>query len=189
MEKRNLAAAALAGALLAAPVASLAQVQQRTTQQPMFDPSFYAGGGLGYFRVEDQDFFGADDDLDDEQVAFKLYGGMNFNRWLAAELGYVNFGEASETSGDFEAQGATIALIGSWPIGNFAPYVKVGQMFWESESDVLGVSDDEDGNDTFGGLGLQFSMTDNIKLRGEYERYQVEDADIDMASVNLHWQF
>lgn len=186
----------LIAALFAAPIGvALAQDTGTTSdsfwlprKERTFEPGFYVGGGVGYFRVDEQDFFGEGDDLDDDQVSFKTYAGGDILPWLGAEAGYVNFGEVGNGS-TFEADGWTIAAIAQIPIGNFAPYAKIGHMWWDADIDTTGAVGSSDGNDWFGGLGLRFALTQALDMRVEYERYQLDEADIDMGSLNLQLQF
>lgn len=182
----------VAAATLAAPMgAAVAQTSTTDTWFPRkdraFEPGYYVGGGVGYFRVDEQDFFENGDDLDDEQVSYKLYAGGDFTSWLSGEVGYINFGEFGDDS-ELEADGFTVAAIAQWPIGNFAPYAKVGWLWWDADASPANV-DDDDGDDVFGGLGVRFSLTEALDMRVEYERYQLDDADLDMGSLNLQYQF
>jgi OOP family OmpA-OmpF porin len=196
MNQRKLALGLAAG-LVAIPMgAAMAQTSGSTVdrwlprQDRAFEPGFYVGGGIGYYRVEEQDFFGPDDDLDDEQVSFKVYGGGDFLSWLSAEIGYVNFGEVGDGTSTLEADGFTVAGLASVPVGNFAPYAKVGYLWWDADA---GTGGSDDGNDWFGGLGVRFALTDMVDMRAEYERYQFDttggDVDTDMLSLNLQYMF
>lgn len=192
MNQRKTALGLAAAALLAVPTSAvLAQATDTTDrwfprQDRQFEPGFYVGGGVGYFRVEEQDFFGPDDDLDDEQVSLKAYAGGDFMPWLSAEAGYVNFGEVGDAS-TLEADGWTVAAMAQLPIGNFAPYAKVGHLWWDADVGPGGATDD--GNDWFGGLGVRFALTQALDMRVEYERYELADVDVDMGSLNLQLQF
>jgi OOP family OmpA-OmpF porin len=94
MKKGVLAALAIATALLAAPA-----VQAQTK-----DPSgIYLGGSIGYSQYKDtcKNLFIP---CEDHDTAFRLFGGYQFNRNWAAELGVGDLGEA-EGSGPIPAGG------------------------------------------------------------------------------------
>lgn len=196
--KQHKLAFGIAAAMLAIPVSgALAQSSDldsdswwQPRKQRSFEPGFYVGGGVGYFRVNENDFFPNGDKLDDDRAALKAYVGGDFLPWLGAEAGYVNFGKIGDSS-TFKADGWSIAAIAQAPIGNFAPYVKAGYFWWDADRDTAGVTGttDHDGHDWFGGLGLRFALTQALDLRVEYERYQLDDADIDMGSLNLQFTF
>lgn len=182
MKKRNLVAFILAGALAAPAASSLAATREA--------PSFYAGAGVGYFRAEEQEFF--QEDLDDEDVSYKFYAGGNFLPWLGAELGYVTFGEVGDAAGRFESDGWTAAALAYLPLQQpipWAPYLKVGQYFFDTERSFEDQEFTDDGNDLFGGVGAMFQLTEVVDLRVEYERYQINDTDIDSAWVNAQVRF
>jgi OmpA-OmpF porin, OOP family len=84
MKKGVLAALAIATALLAAPA-----VQAQTT-----DPSgIYLGGSLGASQYKDS-CKGLTIPCDNQDAAWRFFGGYQFNRNWAAEFGIGDFGEA-----------------------------------------------------------------------------------------------
>ncbi len=70
-----LAPVAAVGALLAFPLNAAAQDN--------FRPGFYLGGGIGYDRVEGEDFTGNGDDLEDSRVTYKGIVGYRLGRMLS----------------------------------------------------------------------------------------------------------
>lgn len=153
----------------------------------------YIGGGIGYYRLEDNNFLTSNNDFRDNRTAWKIYAGGNFNEIFGMELSYVDFGDAEDSGFTIAADGYTVAAtVGTPASGNFRWYGKIGQMFWEteygSENSVLG-SNEFDGNDTFYGVGMRYAMTEGLGLRVEYERYKLGELDLDMPSVSLHVAF
>src|SRR5699024_8181268 len=110
-----------------------------------FAPGVFVGGGIGYYRVDEQDFFDGGDDLDDDQAAFKVYAGADVLPWLGAEVGYVNFGEIGGSGATLDVDGWSAAAIAQLPIGNFAPYIKAGHLWWDTDTDSASI--DNDGHD------------------------------------------
>ena len=47
----------------------------------------------------------------------------------------------------------------------------------------------DDGNDPTYGLGLQYRFTDAVALRGEYSRFEIDDSEIDLAQVQVRFEF
>lgn len=47
----------------------------------------------------------------------------------------------------------------------------------------------DDGTDPTYGLGLQYRFTDTFALRGEYSRFEMEDVDVDLAQVQVRFDF
>ena len=182
-QRRYLLVPILAG-LVMAPMSAPAQMSTQT------DLRGFLGGGVGYYRLNDGDFLDEDDRLRDDQLSWKVFGGLEVNRIFALEVGYHDFGRARDGDARMEADGWTIAALAAIPITPvFAPYAKVGQLFWDRKRSFGPVSRRDDGNDMFYGLGARFSLTPLADLRLEYERMSLDDTDLDVASVNIQFRF
>jgi OOP family OmpA-OmpF porin len=151
------------------------------------DKGFYAGAGVGQSFVDEGIY-------DDEDTAFSVFGGYQFNPYFGLEAGYADFGkiEAKGVGPALEADTAYLTAVGSLPItDNFSAYAKAGFHNWNLDSELPGlVSDSDDsGTDPTYGLGVQYRFTDHVALRGEYSRFEVEDADADLAQVQVRFDF
>lgn len=184
-----LRAAALGAALLLA--APLAQAQMTN----ILDESsgFYIGGGLGR----------ADPDGADENDAWKVYGGWQLNKWLAAELGYMDFGESGfratgpggvPYSGDLETWGITAHAVGSLPLpigalDRLSILGKIGTIYFEQDTNasIPEFDDDDDGFELAWGFGAQYTFSERLGVRAEWERF--EDIDIDAWTVSVNYKF
>ncbi|MEX0731843.1 MAG: outer membrane beta-barrel protein [Aquisalimonadaceae bacterium] len=150
----------------------------------------YLGGGLGYYRLNDEDFLDEDENLKDDRSAWKAFGGFEINRVFSLEVGYTDFGRTEDGNATMEADGWTIAGIAALPLTQyFAPYAKVGQLFWDRKREYGPLSRSDDGNDLFYGVGARFMLTDHTDLRLEYDRLALNDTDLDMGSINLQFRF
>ncbi len=81
---------------------------------------------------------------------------------------------------------------GSLPItDNFSAYAKAGFHSWNLDAELPGLASnsDDSGTDPTYGLGLQYRFTEHVALRGEYSRFEVEDADVDLAQVQVRFDF
>ena len=185
---------ALAGGLTAIPSTVLAQNEEVAA---------YLGGGVGYFRINDEDFPDSEDELKDNRWSWRGQAGIQFNPVFSVEGGYTDFGEVEDGSLELDADGSFVAALVHLPLANgVAPYGKVGQLWWDVErratttsSGFLGGGEttvsrsSEDGNDTFYGVGIRFGEGPGLQMRVEYDRFALDDADVDMASVNLQYRF
>lgn len=185
---------ALAGSLSALPTATLAQEEE---------VGGYLGGGVGYFRLNDEDFPDSEEELDDNRWSWRGQVGMQFNPVFSLEGGYNDFGEVEDGSLELDADGTFAAALVHLPLGSgFAPYGKLGQLWWDverkrttSSGGVIGggqttvARSSEDGSDTFYGLGVRIGEGPGLQMRIEYDRFALDDADVDMASVNLQYRF
>ena len=150
------------------------------------DKGFYAGAGVGQSFVDEGAY-------DDEDTAFSVFGGYQFNKYFALEGGYADFGKIeSKGAPDLEADTAYLTAVGSLPITDkFSAYAKAGFHRWNLDSELPGVvgNDDDSGSDPTYGVGVQYRFTDHVALRGEYSRFEVEDADADLAQVQVRFDF
>ena len=165
-------------------------------------PGFVSGGGAIYTNIEnkfvDQDFPEDDDDFDDDRVSWKALAGFRFNPVLSVEGQYIDFGDAENNGARAEADGWTAAAVVDIPIPYVQPYAKAGALFWDTDAHVRGplnstLRASDDGTDFFWGLGVRFNLTENLALRAEYERFELEgdsvESKVDAASLNLQFSF
>lgn len=179
--------AGIACALVAMPLTAVA------------DSGFYVGGSVGGAAIEanigDTGIPGLPASLDEDDIAYKFFLGYTFDLpvvYFAAEAGYIDFGKPEigvlseritlDTTG-FNMWG--IAGIEAGPVDLFA---KLGYISWEVDVSGLGAGLSEDGNDPAYGLGLSFGLGP-VSVRGEYEVYDLDDADVSMLSVGVVYQF
>jgi OOP family OmpA-OmpF porin len=196
MRKAVVNSLALAGALVALPGAASAQGMW------LDNLSIYGGLGVGAGQIDSGDIPGDADavgGVDDESTVYKAFIGTNLNEMFALEAGYISFGDVEEEDPDtdifdeatsFEADGITTSLIGFLPITErFLVHAKVGALFWDAESRVGQVSAGEDGTDAFFGVGATYEFTERWAVRGEYDRFQLDDTDIDTVFASVVFSF
>lgn len=165
------------------------------------DSGLYIGGNVGTATVAvdladpvDPGF--ADIDFDEDDFAWKVYGGYVFDLSavnLGLELGYFDLGAPSvDVAAESLEVGVTgisaFALLGV-DIGPVGIFIKGGMASWDAELALADLEAAEDGSDPAYGIGLQFVFT-SLEIRAEYEVFDIEDADdVTMASVGLAWRF
>jgi OOP family OmpA-OmpF porin len=105
--------------------------------------------------------------------------------------------------GDLKTQGADLDLVGTLPITQrFAVFGRTGLNYaavrdsfdGRGSVDVLQPRYNEDGVNYKVGVGLQYDLTEFLRVRGEIERYRIDDpvegkADIDLFSLGLVYRF
>lgn len=151
------------------------------------DKGFYAGAGVGQSFVDEQAY-------DDEDTAFSVFGGYQFNKYFALEGGYADFGKIEpELAGpDLEADSFYLTAVGSVPITEkFSAYAKAGFHRWNIDDAIPGLTgtDDDSGTDPTYGVGVQYRFTDRVAMRGEYSRFEMEDLDQDLAQLQVRFDF
>jgi len=145
---------------------------------------------------------------DKKDTAYKLFGGYQFNRYFGLEAGYFNLGkfgfEATTTpagtlNGDIRLSGFNLDLVGTLPLTQRLSAIgrvgvqnaKARDRFSGSGAvTVLDPNPSKRSTQAKVGAGLQYELTRSLLLRGEVERYRVNDAvgnkaDVNMLSVGL----
>jgi hypothetical protein len=149
------------------------------------ESGFYLGGSLG---SADTDISSSTVNFSDDDTGYKIFGGYNFGLVpfidLAVEGSYIDFGEISNAGiTGLDAFGLAGFKLG--PIGLFA---KAGVITWDSDFDNIAAALDDSGTDPAYGIGVRFQIG-SVAIRGEYELFDVGDADIDYLSVGVAWTF
>lgn len=148
-----------------------------------------------------------DTSIDKQDTAYKIFGGYQFNRNLALEAGYFNLGRnsfgastspAGSLSGETKVHGLNLDLVGTLPLTQrFSAQARIGAQHAWSRSHfsgtgaaaALGSSKSDDTNMKVG-LGMQYEISPAFWIRGEVERYRIEDAagtrnNVTVASMSL----
>ena len=184
-------AALLALALLASVAVQPAAAQVGTIS------GYYGGGSLGYTKAKtfctDPAWFGGVAGCDNNDLSWRLFGGYQFSRYFALELGYHNLGKASTPAADvrFDAFDA-VGLI-ALPLGAFSVHGKFGLM----RGGAKGPAGKEDHVGITYGAGAQYELTRQFALRGEWQRYPGfggppafgADTDIDVFTLGALFRF
>lgn len=125
----------------------------------------YAGVGIGNSDL-DRGGFGDD-------TAFKIYGGYQFNKWLAIEGAFIDLGDfTSSTQPAISIDGFQATALGTVPLGElFRVFGKAG-LFKNGGTDLT--------------YGLGFEWGRKIGVRAEWERFQDVSggSDVNMISVS-----
>ena len=152
--------------------------------------SAYVGGSLGQSKFKDACNGLAS--CDDSDTTWGLFAGYQFNRNFGAELGYHDLGSASTPGATYDAKAWELVGVAAWPFSEqFSVYGKLGGFRGEAKS--LGVK--ETNTDLTYGLGLEYDITRNVGLRGEWQRYSnlgggsLVESDVDALRVAALWRF
>ncbi|TMH39830.1 MAG: hypothetical protein E6H54_20375 [Betaproteobacteria bacterium] len=183
--KASIAVFGLAAAALALPAAA-----------QMSMSSAYVGGSIGQskFKADCGSF-----SCDKNDTSFRLFGGYQFTRNIAAELGYADLGKLKISggglSGEIEATAWDLSGVFSWPFANqFAVFGRLGVARTEGKvSGAFGSAKDNKSGVTWG-LGAQYDFNRNLGLRGEWQRYRVDagsagTGDVDNLNIGVLYRF
>ena len=182
----------------------------------------YFGGSIGLAQsnaddgdisrdLENRGYTGVDTDLDDSDLAWKLFGGYRFEQPFALELAAVDLGTIeSDVSLDppadldtflgdladihpFSAKG--VALTGTWYAldeDDWQAGLKGGLWWWDGEVEARAisgetVSESDRGLDlVLGAVGL-VDIDEEWSLRAEVEHYRVDSDGVTFFSVGAQW--
>jgi OOP family OmpA-OmpF porin len=187
------------------------------------DSGWYVGGNVGESRatideakivdgLKDSGFTTTSITDDDRHFGFKVFGGYQFDRFLAVEGGYFDLGQFGFTAdtlpagsyrGNIKLDGANLDLVGTLPFTDrFGAFARVGveyayarDSFAGSGMVVVPVSGRwEQATNAKFGFGLQYAFTPSLAMRLEAERYRIDDpvehgADMDLYSIGLLYRF
>lgn len=154
----------------------------------------YVGGSVGSAQINVSDDF-ADFDYDTDGLGFKIFAGYNtvLNTWLdlGVEGSYVDFGQFSSPANlakDIECTAWDLFGVGTINFGSIGVFGKVGSSWWSGEIDDYGDILSGFGDNMVYGAGLQFKA-DAFAIRAEYERFDVDVANVDFISLGASFHF
>ena len=188
------------------------------------DPGYFYGGasiGQSHSRIDDaritagllsQGLVTASMTDDEQALAWKAFGGYQLNRYVGIEAGYFSLGRFGFTSrtvpagtldGRIKLHGVNLDLVGTLPLTErFSLLGRVGAQHASARDSfngsggvvVLTPSASKSETNVKFGAGLQYAFTPNLMLRGEAERYRINDAvgnhgDVNLYSVGLVFAF
>jgi OmpA-OmpF porin, OOP family len=142
-------------------------------------PHAYGGGSIGR--------------NDHSEMGWGLFGGYQANRWLGAEFGYKDLGRQTIGGVTIDASAWELVGVGRVPLfDRFAAYAKLGGYLGRAH----GGGFNENNTDLTYGAGLEYGVTRNLALRGEWQRYTDlggggfgAKSDLDMASLSVIYRF
>jgi OOP family OmpA-OmpF porin len=156
----------------------------------------FIGASIGSAGLDD-DFDGLS--IDESGTAFRIVAGWRFNEYFALEGGYHDFGDfeqafvvdGEELNVALSADGFTLGAVGSIPLSErFSLMGRAGMFFWDGNAEINNVSQaTPEDNNLFFGAGLNFQLTQKMRLTGDWTRYDLEDTISNVFSVGLEYRF
>jgi opacity protein-like surface antigen len=134
---------------------------------------------------------------DDTNSALRVLAGYQINRLFAAEVGFHNLGKADAPGAGIKANAWEALLVAGWPLASaLSIYGKAGVYRGNAEgSGALTAKKETNYNGTFG-FGVQYEVSHNIALRGEWQAYSRlaggtlgPRSDVDVVSAGALWRF
>jgi OOP family OmpA-OmpF porin len=149
----------------------------------------YVGGSLGDARMSGSNIGGLN--YDKSEIGGKVHLGYSFTPNIALELGYANLGKHDGSIGNVKEDGYFLDAVGTYPLfNNFSAIGRVGVFNGKVDSSTYG--SDRATNVKFG-AGVQYTVTQNIAIRGEWERYKFDSfgssPKTDLYTVGVNYSF
>lgn len=172
------------------------------------DAGYYIGASAGQSRTNNDNApfvaLGATVTGNDEKnSAFRIFGGYQYTKTLAVEVGYVDLGAygVSGTIGALpftafgDVTGFSISGVGTLPLTEkFSLLGSVGYFYSKVKASatvatVAGAARDS-GSDFTAGIGVKYNLTKNIAARLEVNHYGLGDnGDAQMYSLGLQYKY
>lgn len=155
----------------------------------------YLGAGLGDFSSEIDSIDDVNIDFDEDSDAKRFFAGWRFNRILAVQLDYLDFGDSTAAfdllSIESEATGIAPSVVATLPLGPVELFARAGWLFYDLEVSTGGERlFDDNGNDFVYGGGVGITVLERLALRAEYERIEISELDqAEAVWVTAAWRF
>ncbi len=166
--------------------ASANYVDETSNGRDSLGNPYYLGGTIGVSNGSS--YCDGATGCEDQDTAWKLFGGYKFTENLSAEGAYVNLGDMYKSNEHSDVSAITANAVGSVQVTEkFDLFGKVGAMRWSSENS----SGDRDGFGVTYGVGAKMRMSESTRLRAEWEQFPgvetsaSEDTDVNMLSVGV----
>ncbi len=174
---------------------------------------WFVGFGIGSAEYERSAFsqFERPSSFSDSDALISLSGGYVFNEVFSVEAGYIDLGSVEDRllSDDevsvgpdtlfLEAHGITVSSKFSWQLtAPLALSAKLGVSVFDVDKQWSGgfvfdpdLASDTGGTETnvFFGVQLQYKLSDSWSLGLNWDRYDVEEIDVDGIYVNAGFHF
>lgn len=181
--KKNSSVCSIALALAAFSVPASAQTAAK---------QWYAGASLGKATHVDSCTLGPPP-CDNKDTAYRLFGGYQLIRHVAAELGAAAFGRATVGGVGIKSKAIDLGAVVTLPVaGSLSVLGKLGA--YRGVTDSTGASETKYGA-LFGG-GLQYDSSDGFAVRAEVQRYAgmaggsfANKIDLDVVTLGLLVRF
>lgn len=155
----------------------------------------YVGGGYGLISASG----------DDDDDAYNVFIGTQFNQMISLEAGYLDFGKFGNDTFNTKLDGYTLGLKLGLPVTErITLFVKGGNYWWDADLSGFDNTLSLDGNELFYGAGASFAISKNWQLNLDYTRYDFEfeddeigifsnvdkfNGEVDYASLSVQYTF
>jgi OOP family OmpA-OmpF porin len=142
----------------------------------------YVGAGAAQVDLNDGP-------IDDDDTGFAAYGGYRFNDHFGLEAQWLDGAQIAAPGTELDLRSVGAYAVGYLPVNDrFDLFAKAGMQRWDTDARSAFIGEDS-GTDIGYGLGAQYRFTDQLGLRGEWQRIALEDTEADAFLVSLNYAF
>lgn len=203
---RQLAVSLLLGPLLGlAPLVARAQWDPPAAPEPV--RGFYAGAGIGDAEPTSWDddgdyyYYFSDTESGDSDTSLSAFAGYRFNRYLAAEAGWLDAGtmgwgqslvyvpdllDVYNTDVDLEVTSVNVTVLGILPFARiWEVYLRGGAAFYDADADqrltpsfggaTVERSLSDSGGEFLFGFGIGVTAFKRVHFRLEYQGFTIDE--------------
>lgn len=155
-------------------------------------PGPYLGAGAGVYNLDIDET-----DFDDGAAMWRAFGGARLSPYWAVELDYQRLAEVQEdvlgTDVELDADAWTVSVRPIIPLGEVIDlYGRAGWTWYDAEASIPAAGIEAplgEGNEFTWGGGVDFHLGDNLTLRGDFSRIEIEDTDLNIISAAVMLRF
>lgn len=152
---------------------------------------WYIGGSLGQSNLKPDGGGTTWKTTDGNDIAKKLYVGKDLSPQFGLEAFWTNFGDAKLTNNtkakgsvNYNAIGAAVVYKAPYKIYGAQPIGKLGVAKFNNTDKGEVTSTQKHMMTILGGIGAEYALSDQLKLRAEYEYY---DKDVNQINIGVNW--
>jgi long-chain fatty acid transport protein len=165
---------------------------------------WYAGFGFGQSKYRDLATTNAVS-VNDHVEGWKVYTGYEFNKYLGVEGGYANLNDFTVKTATTSTKGTsdawTLAAVGAYPLTDkFSVTGKLGAAYVLTKSMVKNgiievvnngdaVRSGDDSYRPYYGVGVKYALFDNLSLRADWERFDLDHSNVDLMTAGFAVKF
>lgn len=159
--------------------------------------NWYAGFGFGQSRYRDN--VNGTISNNTRTPGWKVYSGYQLNKYLGVEGGFANLNDmtayTTTSRVNTNADAWTLAAVGSYPLTTkLSVMAKLGAAYVLTSTNTrvgagLTQRTGDDSYQPYYGVGVKYAVVDNVDLRAEWERFDLDHYNIDLMTAGFAVKF
>ena len=159
---------------------------------------FSVQGSIGHYN---QKWSALGESTSESDIGFGIRASYQFSPYVAADVGYFDFGSYSDDYVDgygdrvtdkVSSEAIKIGVTGFYPVGDsFRLFGRAGLAFWDAKLDVVehdapeySISISDSGNDIYFGVGAEYWVNQRLAVGLEYSYLDIDAAVVGISVSN-----